>query len=128
MIYLAGSIFNQDDSECLSWRKEATAKLLRYGLAVTDPMVRDYRGYEDANMGAIVNGDKHDICRSKAVLVNCTAPSWGTAMEILFAFDAGKPVFGFGPMVQSPWVKFHCVNYAATMDRSIELLAKWYAP
>jgi nucleoside 2-deoxyribosyltransferase len=128
VIYLAGPIFGKTDAECNAWRTTAAQMLAKYSIPTTDPMSRDYRGIEHDHMGKIVRDDKADILRSKAVLVNCATPSWGTAMEIIYASDHHVRVFGFGPQQQSPWVLFHCYHYATSMERAIELLVKWYAP
>ena len=78
--------------------------------------------------GSIVRGDKGEILRSKAVLVNCAAPSWGTAMEIIFASENLKSVFGFGPIKQSPWVLHHCFAYEPSLGDAVNRLVKWYCP
>src|SRR6185369_14244599 len=74
-----------------------------------DPMRRDYRGSEDQNINSIVEGDLEDIRDCDVVLVNAVYPSWGTAMEIVYATQAGKRVVAFtGGSRVSPWVRYHC--------------------
>jgi nucleoside 2-deoxyribosyltransferase len=107
-VYLAGAIHGLNDFECNWWREFAT-RLLGGDFKVLNPMSRDYRGVESANVQEIVDGDLLDIAASDIVLVNATAPSWGTAMEVRHAFTLGKPVVAF-TMAESisPWIKYHC--------------------
>jgi len=72
-------------------------------------MRRDYRGIEDQNVSAIVENDLVDIRDSDIVLVNAIRPSWGTAMEVVYAKQANKRVIAFtGGSRVSPWVRYHC--------------------
>jgi nucleoside 2-deoxyribosyltransferase len=90
----------------MAWRKAASQTLRG---EVLDPMARDYRGKEDQSVDAIVNGDLADIEACDVVLVNATRPSWGTAMEMVYAHQKGKLVVAFteGSRV-SPWLRYHC--------------------
>lgn len=105
--YLAGPINGCTDEEAMGWRREAAAALVARGVAVLDPMARDYRGIEDANVTAIVEGDLADIQTCDVVLVNATRPSWGTAMEIPYARQMGKRIVVFGVARPSPWLRYH---------------------
>jgi nucleoside 2-deoxyribosyltransferase len=107
-VYLAGAIHGCDDLSCNWWRDQAT-RLLGESFRVLNPMSRDYRGVESANVQEIVNGDLLLIASSEIVLVNATAPSWGTAMEVRYAFTVGRPVVAFTAAESiSPWLKYHC--------------------
>jgi len=116
--YLCGGINGLNDSSCQDWRDEATSKLRT---EVLNPMRRDYRGKEDLSIEEIVKGDLADIQASDYILVNATRPSWGTAMEIVYAKD--KPVVAFteGASV-SPWLRFHCWKIVKTLDEAIEAI------
>ncbi len=108
IVYLAGPIFKKTDTEAKDWRAEATTWLNGRGIDVADPMVRDYRGKEYEHTPDIVEGDKQDILRCATVLVNATTPSWGTAMEVLFAWENKIPVYAFvGHQQASPWLRYH---------------------
>ena len=105
-VYLAGGINGLSDAACNDWRIQAKGLLSNF--ETLDPMARDYRGKEDSNFTDIVEGDLADIRQSAALLVNGTRPSWGTAMEIVYAF--GKvPVIAFVPAGTpvSPWLRYH---------------------
>ena len=94
------------DAACTDWREVAKSIL---ATKIMDPMRRDYRGVEDQNVGAIVKGDLWDILRSRSILVNATRPSWGTAMEIVYAWLFRNKIFAFtGGARVSPWLRFPC--------------------
>jgi hypothetical protein len=94
-VYLCGGINGLSDADCRDWRAIASEALAARGIRVLDPMVRDYRGREDECVNEIVEGDKADIRQSDILLVNACRPSWGTAMEIMLAYSAGKKVVSF---------------------------------
>lgn len=105
-VYLAGAMQNCPDSVCKDWR--TLAKDLLAPLPTLDPMDRDYRDRLDIAFREVVEGDKADIDKAHALLVNAERPSWGTAMEIMYAFMRDKMIvsFGAGPN-PSPWLRYH---------------------
>jgi nucleoside 2-deoxyribosyltransferase len=107
VVYLCGGINGLSDADCKDWREAAKSLLTCDTL---DPMRHDYRGIEDRVWTEIVAHDLADIQNSDAVLVNATRPSWGTAMEIVYARNMEKPVVAFVQPGQpvSPWLKYHC--------------------
>lgn len=105
-VYLAGGIFGLDDVACKGWREEA--KQLLGDMIIADPMVRDYRGQEDTNYKRIVGSDLRDINNSRYMLVNASKPSWGTAMEIVYARQLGLTIVAFTDGRVSPWLRYHC--------------------
>jgi nucleoside 2-deoxyribosyltransferase len=120
--YLCGGINGLEDSACKDWRETAKRLLVTKTL---DPMARDYRGVEDQNVREIVENDVLDIESSDFLLVNVSRPSWGTAMEIVYAHRSGKPCFGFveGPNQRiSPWLRYHCVSVSDSMGQAIHLI------
>lgn len=110
-VYLAGPIHGKNDAECNGWRMAAGSWLQAKGFEVLDPMARDYRGAEDENVHEIVNGDLSDIDACLIVLVNANGPSWGTAMELVYAKSYGKRVVAFATHTNapriSPWLRWH---------------------
>lgn len=119
--YLCGGINGLSDAECSDWRGYATARLRGPTL---DPMRRDYRGKEDESVDEIVKGDLVDIAQSRFVLVNATRPSWGTAMEIVYARQADAIIIawvgpnGLGRV--SPWLRYHCSELHESLTTAIE--------
>lgn len=120
-VYLAGPIFGCSDDEANSWRWHLTRLLEPYELVALDPMRRDYRGQEDANVRAIIDGDLADIRQASAMVVRCDRPSWGTAMELRFAFaELGLPVVGLcerGTKI-SPWLRGHASEIVHTVGEA----------
>jgi nucleoside 2-deoxyribosyltransferase len=108
VVYLAGPINGKTDAECNGWRSEAARRLNAAGLKILDPMARDYRGQEDDNVDEIVRGDLDDIESCDVVLVNACSPSWGTAMELVYAKGFGKVIVAFSDAPRiSPWLRHH---------------------
>lgn len=121
-VYLCGPINGCTDEEAEGWRREATEKLSPI-YDVLDPMTRDYRGIGAGNESEIVLGDQADIDIADAVLVNALRPSWGTAMEVFYAYEEGKPVIAFvGHQRPSPWLKYHCEYVFPTLQDCVTAL------
>lgn len=120
-IYLAGPIFDCDDSECVAWRDLARAHLGEFELY--DPMVRDYRGRTTENVQAIVEEDKADIDTCDLLLVNMVKPSAGTSMEIIYAWERKKPVYVVYPDEEvSPWILYHASKVFQTLDEAMTFI------
>lgn len=119
-VYLAGPINGCTDEEANGWRTAAKAELV--GWTVFDPMTRDYRGKEAESAEEIVDGDLADIADATHVLVNATRPTWGTAMELVYAREMGRRIVAFGPTNPSPWLRVHCDVVAATLGDALREL------
>ena len=119
-IYLAGPINQASDAEAKDWRKHAAEALPEW--EVVDPMVRDYRGREDANVEAIVENDKADVLSVNLVLANCPKPSAGTSMEILLAYENSIRVVTVAPEPVSPWVRYHSERVFQDLDAALEYI------
>jgi nucleoside 2-deoxyribosyltransferase len=119
-VYLAGPINGCTDDEALTWRDT-----VRYRVNATciDPMRRDYRGREDECVNDIVEMDKKDIDRADIVLANCWQVSWGTAMEILYAWEHRKRVIAVVPdgVRVSPWLRYHA-EVMRSLDEALRIL------
>ncbi len=116
--YLCGGINGLNDAQAKDWRETAKSLLKTSHL---DPMRRDYRGKEDQSVNEIVQGDLDDISASKFVLVNACRPSWGTAMEIVYAFVGSNcriVAFTEGAKI-SPWLRFHSDAIYNTVEEAI---------
>lgn len=122
-IYLCGPINGCSDSECNSWRDEAR---LHFSDTL-DPMRRDYRGREGDCVNEIVELDKKDVDDCDIVLANCPKPSYGTSMEIMYAYMTGKSVVSVVPDLAktSPWLIYHSTVVIESLEdafKSIEAL------
>jgi nucleoside 2-deoxyribosyltransferase len=106
------------DADCRDWRESAKSLL---DTTTLDPMRRDYRGKEAEHVNDIVHGDLDDIRRSQFVLVNAVRPSWGTAMEIVYAHQLGIPVVAWtGDASVSPWLRYHSESTHPALGAAID--------
>lgn len=117
LIYLAGPIMGRSDADCKNWREYVK---FRWGGPTLDPMARDYRGREQEPgiEKEIVEGDKEDIDRCKGLLVYFDQPSVGTSMEVLYAWQMGKPVVVVNTSGKpvSPWLRYHAARVIECPD------------
>lgn len=122
LVYLAGSIYRMDD-ECLEWRAEVSKQLRAKKIMTLSPMSRDYRGMEQSDdiRRRIVEGDKRDITASDTLLAFCPKPSFGTAMEIHFAWSLHKQII-IVSQHGSPWLKYHATAIFPTIDEAVSSL------
>ncbi len=120
-LYLAGPIFGTTDLQANAWR-DTVASALEGKWECVSPMVRDYRGTEDADFKTIVDGDLADIASCDAMLANCWQASYGTAMEIRHAAaDQQMPVHVVATLPASPWLHYHATVHAALGDAVVAL-------
>lgn len=119
--YLAGGINGLSDAAAKDWR--AQFKALVPECDFLDPMVRDYRGVEDANVNDIVLNDLKDINSADIIVINATKPSWGTAMEVVYAWQAVKRTVAFvGGSAISPWLRYHVDHVVNTVEEAAALV------
>jgi hypothetical protein len=124
-VYLCGGINGLSDADAKGWRDQATRSLWPL-FEVRDPMARDYRGREAANVKAIVSGDLADMRTSDALLVNASKASWGTAMEVYAAHSMGRFIVAFGAGERpSPWLIHHCDALAPDLSGALVHLQEW---
>lgn len=124
-VYLAGPINGCTDDEANNWRDMVKAHLGEDNCI--DPMRRDYRGREDNNIADIVELDKEDIDSADVMLVNCWQASWGTAMEIMYAWDHTRiPVLAVLPeeIQASPWITYHATVFRS-LDAALRHIEGW---
>lgn len=122
-VYLAGPIFGCTDEECNGWRDQAKHSLGGY-FRLLNPMNFDTRGEEDSLYREIVQFDKQEIDKADHVLVNAERPTWGTAMEVFYAANQGKPVVAFcGDQTPiSPWLRSHCLAVYARLSDACDAI------
>lgn len=118
-VYLCGPINGMSDIEACNWRKEA--KRLRPDIEWVDPMIRDYRGIEAANVEEIVCGDKADITSCDAVLRRAKPISEGSAQETMFAHMRGIRVVAWCEGSVSPWLRYHAEVHTSLIEAVMAL-------
>lgn len=147
-VYLSGGIKDLSTEAASCWRYAVTEALeiveilktkdkviQQYGVgngevpvqrfSCLDPMRHNFRDSEFQSQNEIVQLDKADIIACDIMIVNATKPSWGTAMEILFAFQNHKIIVCFtGTKYEevSKWVAFHSTRVCKTLDEAIEYI------
>ena len=127
-IYLGGAIKDLSIKERREWRLLAIVALDKF--ICLDPMRRNFRDTEFQSQNEIVALDKVDIIDSDILFVNATKPSWGTAMEIMFAFNHHKIIVTFtgGEFgLTNPWVAFHSTRITNTLEEAIDYIKKHFS-
>ena len=54
------------------------------------------------------------------VLANLWKMGWGSAMELLYAWEHGKPVFAVSAEPVHPWIRYHCAFTFPHIDDALE--------
>ena len=125
-LYLAGGIFELTKTKRQNWRNKATQKLKKHYIII-DPTKQLFTGKELEHRDEIIKNDKRNILKADILLVNATQPSWGTAMEILFAYENHKIIIAYTnkPYERtSPWLAYHATIITKTLDESIKIVFK----
>ncbi|MGE4486337.1 MAG: nucleoside 2-deoxyribosyltransferase [Synergistaceae bacterium] len=124
-VYLGGPIAFCKDDECVSWRERAKREQ-GDKFKFLDPLRRDYRGVEIENVEKLVQDDLKDIGNSHALLIGHTRPSTGTAMEIVYAHMAGKPIVVYAEDLStvSPWIIYHASAVLNDWDMTMDILER----
>jgi 8-oxo-dGTP diphosphatase len=119
-VYLSGGIAGLSADGCNGWRKRA-AELLN--CSVLDPMRWERDGRSHSPNDVIVQRDLRDIDECAALLVKVDDPSWGTAMEVRYAYQLGLPIIAFGsPKMSSAWLEHHCDAIYSDLEQATTAL------
>ena len=133
-IYLGGPIMDLSFEQASTWREEAKKLFYSHPNACfkfLDPMRRNFKDSELESRNEIVQLDKADIIEADILLVNATKPSWGTAMEIMFAYQHHKVILAFvgedfSKKTLSPWLAYHTTRTFLSMEFAIEYIKKYF--
>ena len=122
-IYLSGGIANLDYHQVHGWREVCKDHYRGFPIRLIDPTRNDYRSEENgislALARQIAKRDKMDIMDSDITLAYCPRPSWGTAMEIIYAFEKGKwVVVVCDSPAPSPWLLAHADILVKTFEEA----------
>lgn len=119
MIYLAGPITGVGDS-ARGWRANAIQMLEAYGFKAIDPLVVEAATITPS---AVVELDYAWISKSSGIIARVDTPSWGTAMELVYAYNKGIPVVAWGDVSHvSPWLLFHTSIIKPTLTEAVDHL------
>ncbi len=124
-IYLAGPIFGTTEED-QKWRQYVKKDLSARGYKVIDPLeLRDYRGQEKEKAFEIVEKDLKDLKKSDILLIYAPKPSWGTAMEVVYAYLQSKQIITVAPEKEiSPWLKYHTDILVSSFEEMLKVLEK----
>jgi nucleoside 2-deoxyribosyltransferase len=119
-VYLSGGIFEVEDPG--TWRDELSKALPAEHWQAVNPLDFDIRAMKPT---AIVRLDKSQILMCHALVARTHKPSWGTAMEILFAYQCQIPVICWVPDTASsysPWLIAHAHVFVDHIDDVVTAL------
>ena len=119
-LYLCGGIYNLTKKQQKEWRNQVKKELSKH-YKIIDPTNKPYTG---RNQKEIVEYDKQNIIRSDVIIVNATKPSWGTAMEILYAYQHHKKIIVF-TKDKNPWLEYHSTVICETLQQVIITTKIW---
>lgn len=121
LVYLCGPIHGLNDQDCRFWRNKAKELLGAKNIMCVDPMSNDNRGREGKFGSQLVELDKKWIMSCDTILANCWTPSYGTAMEVHFAWQQHKKVVVVTNHT-SPWLHYHSSIIVPTIEDAIDQL------
>jgi nucleoside 2-deoxyribosyltransferase len=118
-VYLAGGIFGLADRG-QTWRVQ-TVSLLPKGWQAINPNLVEL---DKTSPAELIRGDYAAILACQAIIARVEEPSWGTAMELVFAKRHDIPVIGwrlvYGAI--SPWLDYHLTILCHSIeDAAMEL-------
>lgn len=121
-IYLAGAIEWQDNEYTTAWRKEASLLAESRGLGVVDPTYFDGAA-NGLTASEVVIRDRYLLRQSDAILADGRKPGWGTAMEILDAYQLGMLVVVWGAERKSLFLVHHTAKFTDTVADGVQYIA-----
>ena len=132
-IYLTGDSVNARDFigelAARDWRSIAVQKLETHGLRVVNPLELAWSMQDNPEAIEISDSANKKVRRAldlidecDALLANVERSSYGTAMEMFYAYRRGKMVTVIGPSPYSPWVVSHSQARFNDIDRAVNYL------
>jgi nucleoside 2-deoxyribosyltransferase len=121
LVYLCGAIHEAPDATARNWRNHAKKALNKKNIMTVNPMDNDCRGREARFQKQLVEKDKNWITECDTLLVHCPEPSFGTAMEIYFAWSLHKQIVCVSRHT-SPWLHYHATKVFDELDEALDSL------
>lgn len=135
-IYLTGD--NLEAPELINqlptrdWRSFALTKLQNHGLKVVNPLELAWSGVELVELGEVLDISQGADMRVRraldlidqcdAMLANLNRSSYGTAMEMFYAYRRGKIVAVVGQSPFHPWVLSHSQVRFGDVDTALDYI------
>lgn len=124
-VYLCGPINGCTDEECINWRQTASESLVKAGIEILDPTVRDYRNcvLTKKEIHEVIQKDILDIEQSDLILANIPKISVGTSMELWVANQMlHKPTVVVWPYTTSVpiWLHYCSTFLARSLNEGLE--------
>jgi nucleoside 2-deoxyribosyltransferase len=128
-IYLSGGIRDLSDEEAFGWRKKAFEHYYRTNDDVHVLIPNRLEECPDITAEAaarwIVKRDKVGITMADIVLAFCPRPSWGTSMEIMYAYHLHKWIVTICDEEDpSPWLIAHSDVIVPTLEDAYREIGK----
>jgi len=119
-VYVAGAITGYV-KETEKWRAEWKKKLEEAGFSVFDPYLDASQENGSGLVATIVHRDINRILTSDIILVYGDRPSWGTAMEIVYARMFRNWVFTIYSKGDIPiWLQYHSDKIFKSLDEFLD--------
>jgi len=118
-VYLAGHYFEKEYRRYVSKEYSSHFKIIL-------PIEIDYKKY----WKIVVQHDKRQIRRCDIVVVFLRKPTFGTIMEIMYAYMKKKPVYFINPnrmYINDVWVKYHVKKSFFSIDECFQFLIEKYS-
>lgn len=149
-IYLSGGIKGLTDEQAYGWRKavvkhyqlatggfghtsmtpeelKTSSLCLHYAVGIHVPTRMQHRDDIDPKSASlwVVKRDKVAIAQSDIILAYCPVPSWGTAMEIMYAHELDKWIIVVcDDEPPSPWLVAHADAIVPSFDLAYDEIDK----
>lgn len=117
-VYLAGHYLEKE------YRRYVVKKYSSYFKLIL-PIDIDYKKYSKL----VVVHDKRQIRKCDMVVVFLRKPTFGTIMEIMYAYTKRKPVYFVNPnqkYINDVWVKYHVKESFLSLDECFQFLIEKY--
>jgi nucleoside 2-deoxyribosyltransferase len=126
LVYLSGPIGDRSIEEANAWRQEVTQWLKFLDCFACNPLCGRMEALRSSYTPTeIVTRDKKDIRDSDVILVywpeKCV--SNGTAMEIIFAYQFGKPIVFVGEWAKNDyWINYHATKIVSALEEAYDAI------
>jgi len=111
------------------WRTKAMSKLQRYGLKIVNPLELAWTGSQYSDVIDLTDVNDSRVKRALELIDQCDAllanlhhSSYGTAMEMFYAYRRGKLVTVIGPSPYNAWILSHSQARFREVDPALDYI------